>query len=140
VQGYDLLAAINAHGCLQDVDLSGTAIHIDMLTEAFAPSFAAPHCSEGASGSSTGVTRLRLRNIGCTLTDACQFVLSYPVSVQTRSLLVPWALITELVLVSTASSISTGHLCLTHACSKCHYSPHKLMEAVFVALAFLDSI
>lgn len=63
-EGYDLLAAINAHGCLQDVDLSGTAIHIDMLTEAFAPSFAAPHCSEGASGSSTGVTRLRLRNIG----------------------------------------------------------------------------
>lgn len=65
VQGYDLLGAVNSHGCLRDIDLSGTSVHIDMLTEALMPSFAAPHCSEGACGSSTGVTRLALANIGC---------------------------------------------------------------------------
>lgn len=42
-------------------------MHIDMLTKALMPSFAAPHCSEGACGSSSGVTRLGLANIGCLL-------------------------------------------------------------------------
>lgn len=69
-QGYDLLAAVNARGRLEHVDLSGTGVYIDMLAEALAPSFAAPHCSNGAGGSSSGVSTLCLSRIGCACCSA----------------------------------------------------------------------